>query len=143
MSVTLAELARLVNAELRGDAGIVIQSANSLKNAGPQEIAFVAGTRHLDELRATRAGAVVIAANVVPQFHGNALIVDNPSLAFAQVCTHLHPPTKPPIGVHATATVHPSARIASSASIGAMSVIDEDVEIAADAVIGPFSFLGR
>jgi UDP-3-O-[3-hydroxymyristoyl] glucosamine N-acyltransferase len=143
MSVTLAELARLVNAELRGDAGIVIQSANSLKNAGPAEIAFVANARHVDELRATRAGAVIAAADVAAQIRGNALIVDNPSLAFAHVCTHLHPPTKPPAGVHATATVHPSARIAPTASIGAMSIIEEGADVAADAVIGPGSFLGR
>src|SRR5688572_5884314 len=103
MSVTLAELARLVNAELRGNASIVIRSANSLKNAGADEISFAAGPRHLDELHATRAGAVVIGKDVVSQFHGNALVVDNPPLAFAHVCAHLHPPAKPSVGIHATA----------------------------------------
>lgn len=143
MSVTLAELARLVNAELRGDASIVIQSANSLKNAGPCEIAFVANSRHVDELHATRAGAIVVAKDVAPKFSGNALIVDNPSLAFANICAELHPLAKPPVGIHTTAIVHPSARIASTASVGALSIIEEGAEVAADAIVGPACFLGR
>jgi UDP-3-O-[3-hydroxymyristoyl] glucosamine N-acyltransferase len=143
MSVTLAELARLVNAELRGDASIVIRSANSLKNAAADEISFIASARYLDELHVTHAGAVVIGKDVVSQFRGNALVVDNPPLAFARVCAHLHPPAKPPAGIHATATVHPGARIAPTASIGAMSVVEEGADVGADVVVGPGSFLGR
>ena len=143
MSVTLAELARLVTAELRGDAGIVIQSVNSLKHAGPGQITFVTSARYADELKATHAAAVVLAADVAPLFAGNALVVDNPALAFARICAHLNPPAKPPIGVHATAQVHVGARIAPSASVGAMSIVEEGAEIAAGAVIGPGSFVGR
>ncbi|HKQ31354.1 MAG TPA: UDP-3-O-(3-hydroxymyristoyl)glucosamine N-acyltransferase [Burkholderiales bacterium] len=143
MSVTLAELARLVKAELRGDADVRIESANSLKNAEPGQIAFVAHARHADDLRATRASAVVMAADIAPQYRGNALIVENPSLAFAQICALLHPSAKPPVGVHATATIHPSARIASTASVGAMSIVEEDAEIGDGAIVGPASFVGR
>jgi UDP-N-acetylglucosamine acyltransferase len=42
-----------------------------------------------------------------------------------------------PVQVHATAVVHPGARLGTGVSVGAYSVIDEHVEIGDDTVIGP------
>jgi UDP-N-acetylglucosamine acyltransferase len=41
--------------------------------------------------------------------------------------------------IHPTALVHPGARIASSASVGAYGLVEDGAEIGADCVLGPFS----
>jgi UDP-3-O-[3-hydroxymyristoyl] glucosamine N-acyltransferase len=142
MSVTLAELARLVQGRLRGDAGIVIHGANSLAQAGPQEITFVANAKYQDQLNATRAAAAVVTEEIAERFAGNALVVDNPALAFARICSHLHPMPKPAPGVHPTAVVHASARIAATASVAPLAVIGAAAQVGEGAVIGPSCILG-
>lgn len=142
MGVTLAELARLVQGRLRGDSSIVIHGANSLTQAGPQEITFIANSRYQDQLSVTRAAAVIATDEIASHFGGNALVVDNPALAFARICDRLHPAPKPAAGTHSTAVVHTSARIAATASIGPMVVIGAETVIGADAIIGSGCVLG-
>jgi UDP-3-O-[3-hydroxymyristoyl] glucosamine N-acyltransferase len=143
MGVPLAELARLVQGRLRGNPGFVVERANSLDRAGPQDITFVVGARNRRRLSETRAGAVILVESDAEQFSGNALVVENPQLAFAHICGVLHPATTSAPGVHPTAVVDSSARVASSAIVAAGVVIGPDVSIGENAWIGPGSVIGR
>jgi UDP-3-O-[3-hydroxymyristoyl] glucosamine N-acyltransferase len=143
MGFTLAELARLVQGTVRGDAGLVVERANSLERAGAHDISFVADKRHLAGLSDCAAGAVIMTADSAASFSGNALIVANPPLAFARISAQLHPVAPSPPGIHASAAVDASARIAPDASVGPHSVIGAGAEIGAGAAIGPGCVIGR
>ncbi len=143
MSITLTELARLVQGRVRGEPGFVVTRANSLDRAGPQDITYVAGGRHLPQLADTRAGAVLLTETDAAQFSGNVIIVSNPHLAFARICDHLHPLSIPATGVHPSAVVATDARIAPTAVIGPMAVIESGAVIAAGTWVGPGCIVGR
>src|SRR5438105_1842464 len=142
MPTTLAELARLVQGQVRGNPDLPIARANALDRALADEVTYVAGAQHRDKLAVTRAGAVILAASEAERFAGNAIVVDNPQLAFARICAHLHPVIAPPAGVHPSAVVDPGARIASSAIIGARAVVGADAVIEAGAWVGPGCVVG-
>ena len=59
----------------------------------------------------------------------------NPYLTFAKAVALFYQPPRYEPGVHATALVHRSAKIAKNAHIGPYVVIDENVKIGANAVV--------
>ena len=56
MGITLAALADMLGAELRGDPGREVTSVGSLEHAGDDAVSFCANARHLQQLRATVLG---------------------------------------------------------------------------------------
>lgn len=143
MTVTLAELARRFQGQVRGNPDLVVKRAASLEAAGPDDIAYLSDSKYLARLSATRAGAVILTEADASHCTGSALIVENPHLCFARVAQLLHspPPFRP--GVHASAVVSPSARVAKSAWIGPHAVVEDDAEIMEDAYIGPGCLVGQ
>ncbi|MDQ8037411.1 MAG: UDP-3-O-(3-hydroxymyristoyl)glucosamine N-acyltransferase [Pedobacter sp.] len=135
LSWTLAEIAARVGAELRGDAAHRISGLQTLSGAGPEHISFLANPLYRPELSATHAGAVLLRPDDAEGFSGNALVLANPYLAYAQLAALFDRTPRPAAGIHASAVVSESARIDASAAIGPRAVIGDDVEIAAGAVV--------
>ena len=141
---SVAEIAAFLGAELRGDGGLRIGGLNTLKNAGPGELAFLANEKYASQLGSCSAAAVIMSAkhmatdqsSEVAQFSGAALILDNPYLGYARISQWFDTAPKTVAGIH------PSAVIADSVSLGADVAIAANVVIEADAVIGAGSNLG-
>ena len=134
MAVTIRQLAAACGAEIRGgDADIAIDSAANLELAGPNQITFMANSKHLDRLRVSQASAVVVQQGLPDDVAapGTALLaVDDPEMAFIACLEHLYPSKpKPP-------TLSADARIDASATVGADTFVDAFVTIGAGAVIG-------
>jgi UDP-3-O-[3-hydroxymyristoyl] glucosamine N-acyltransferase len=143
MAVTLAELARRFHGKVRGNPDVNVERVASLDTAGPRDITFFSDKKYLSLLTGTSAGAVIISQDDSGQFSGTALIVDNPHLTFAAIASLLHPfPAFTP-GVHATAVVHKSARLAPTAWVGPLSVIGEGATIGEQVFIGPGCVIGE
>ena len=142
MAETLAELARLTGGQLRGDRNHTIRSVSTLAAAGPAEIAFLADDKYLSQLKRTRAGAVILDPAHASECPGNAILTDNPHLAFAQIAQRLHPAPSLQPGVHPTAVVDDTARVAKNASIGAHCVLGPGCIIAEHVMVGPHCVLG-
>lgn len=144
----LAEIAERLHCELRGDGAVEIHGVNSIDEAGPGELTFVANTKYLAKLPATKAAAVILAPEA-PEISLPSLRAANPYLIFAQVLGLFYSPYAPPEGIHPTAVVAPSARIGAHVSIGPYAVIGENVEIGdaarilAHVVIYPDVKIGR
>lgn len=143
MGVTLAELAQLVQGQVRGDPGFVVERANSLDRAGANEISFVVDARHVKGAAETRAGALVVTADLAHQFSVNVVVTANPALAFARICARLHPAQSTAPGIHSAAVVHSTARVAASAVVGASASIETDAVIGEQVYIGPGCVIGR
>lgn len=143
MAATLAELAERFGGTMRGDPHVSIERAASLTRAGPRDVSFVADARYLEDLRHSRAGAVILAPDMATSHTGNALVTDNPHLCFARVASYLHRPTMPAPGVDAQARVAPTARIAASAWVGPFAVVEDGAEIGERVLINSGCYIGR
>lgn len=134
---TLSELAQLCDAVVEGDPSRAIDGPASLDEAGPREISFFSNARYRPELAATRAGAVVVALDVLkPRSDLAFLRVANPDKAFAKIVTAFSaedPP--PPPGIHASAVVDATAVVAKSASIGPCTWVGPGASIGERAVL--------
>ncbi len=134
--VRLGEVAEWIGARLIGDPDIRVDGVSTLGRATPTQICFCSSGRYRDELVETRAGAVIVDEARAPDCPGAALVVVNPYHAYATVAQRLHPPRRPPTGIHPTASVADSAHIAPDACVGPHATIGEGVRIASGTVIG-------
>lgn len=131
-----AELARVLQAELRGDPQLELSGVAGIEEAGPSQLTFVANPRYAALARTTRAGAILVTPDF-PDVAATTLRLRNPYLAFAQALEIFYQPPVWPAGVHPTAVIHSTARIGRHAHIGAYVVVGEHVVIGDDAVILP------
>jgi UDP-3-O-[3-hydroxymyristoyl] glucosamine N-acyltransferase len=159
MAFTLEEVARQFGGEVVGNPAHRVGSLAPLDQAGPEQLAFLANPKYLSQVETTRAGAVLINADDLAKLastegrlHGarNFIVTPNPYAYFARVAQafiDLAAPKRTP-GVHASATIDPSAKIAASATIGprvtveAGVVIGENVRLDANVVIGRGTQIG-
>ena len=133
--MTLAEIARALGCELRGDGGVEIADVAPLESATPGTISFL-GDRRLAHLLATTRASAVIMPLEAPDPAMPTLRVHHPYLAFVSVVELLHPPKRSAApGVHPTAVVAPTAKIGPRASIGPHATVGERTTIGADAVL--------
>lgn len=142
MTRTAKELAEYLGCALEGDGAARVSGVASPASARAQDLIYVESQCHLDRAAASAARCVVIAPGI--SMSGKILLrAANPKLAFARAAGWLVPPVPIAQGIHATAVIAPSARLAPGAAVGPYAVIEEDVQIGAGTEIGAFCYLGR
>jgi UDP-3-O-[3-hydroxymyristoyl] glucosamine N-acyltransferase len=130
-SMTVAELARRLGAELRGDGGRSVRHIAPLEVAGPEDLSWLGDARYAAQFSRTRAAAVLVSAALPVPPHDDAhqpalILVPDPDLALCDALRWLAPPPPSvPPGVHPTATIESGA------------------EVAPDAAVGPHVFIGQ
>jgi len=142
MTLTLAQLAQQVNAELRGDGDVSVSTVASLQRAGPGALSFLANPKYRRYLKNTHASAVVLSERDAQDSPAPVLISDNPYACYARAARLLYPQDKPRSGIHPSAIVDEAAQIDPSAWIGANTVIAQGVKIGPSAQIGPGCIVG-
>ncbi len=133
--MTARDIAELLGAVLEGNADREITGANALELATESEVAFVEGVQAQKLANASRAGCLIVPADI-PATNSRTLIrVAKPRNAFARVLRALYPLARPQPGVHRTAIVAGSAVLDEGVSIGPYCVIGENVRIGAGCVV--------
>jgi UDP-3-O-[3-hydroxymyristoyl] glucosamine N-acyltransferase len=127
--MTLAQIVARLGGRVAGAADTPIHQVASLESADAREISFYTGKRHRAKLDATRAGAVILAADSEGDTQRPRIVADNPYLYFARVSQLFNPLVRQPAGVHPSAVVAKSAKLGEGVSIGAGCVVAEDVVI--------------
>jgi UDP-3-O-[3-hydroxymyristoyl] glucosamine N-acyltransferase len=135
---TLGELAALVGGRLEGEAALLLSGVSSLADAGADQIAAFYHPRYRAQLKQSRAGALVIAADAAASSEvagKNLLVVADPYLAFARISVAFHdrPVARP--GIHPSAVVDSTARVHPSAEIGALVFVGPGAVIGARTVV--------
>jgi UDP-3-O-[3-hydroxymyristoyl] glucosamine N-acyltransferase len=138
----LGDIAKILGCEIEGDANIEITDVAGIEEAQPGALTFLVNRKYRPALETTRASAVLIAHNERP-VHIAALRSANPYLDFAHAIELFHPAPDFASGVHPTAVVAESAKIADGAHIGPYCFVDEDVEIGRNAVLHSFVSIYR
>lgn len=139
---TLGELAERLGATLRGAADRTVRGLATLEEAGPEQLSFLANPKYRKYLESTRAGALLLTPADAEFYAGDALLLANPYLAYAQLSHLFDPKPVAPAGVHATALVAPDASVHPSASVGAYAVIEAGARIEAGVTVGAHCFIG-
>ena len=142
-TMTLAQLASALEARLQGNGDTLIEGVATLGNANASQIAFLANSKYRSHLDSTAAGAVILSEADAEHFSGNALIMANPYLGYAQVAQLLDTTPDSAEGIHPTAVVHPEATLGDNVSLGANVVIEAGAIIGDNVQIGPGCVIGR
>ncbi|TVP54985.1 MAG: UDP-3-O-(3-hydroxymyristoyl)glucosamine N-acyltransferase [Halomonadaceae bacterium] len=141
-TLTLAEIADLLGAELKGAGDTPVDGISTLAQAGPSQVAFLSNPRYLQHLANTRAAAVLVAPEHADQCPGCALVLADPYYGFARLSHHFATAPVPAAGVHPRAVVHEQAQVDPSAIIGPNVVVEQGARIAPGVEIGPNCVIG-
>lgn len=139
---TLAELAEKFEGTVKGDPQYIITGLASLQVANENDLSFLANAQYKKFLNDTKAGAVLLDKEQAASFEGNAIVLQDPYLAYAKI-SYLFD-TKPisKCGIHPTAVIAESATIDPTAAIEAYAVIESDAVIGAGVTVGAHCFIG-
>src|SRR4051812_8469844 len=150
MQLSLAELGPRIGATVRGDGALRVTGVAELGAADPTQLAFYSNGKYKKDLAATRAGAVIIAADDERLVPGSCvrLIAAQPYVAFAKASALFqHELTVEPgvqrgalvdesAQVHATAAVLPGAYVGPGAGIGARTTLHAGARVLVGAAVG-------
>lgn len=140
---SLRGLADLLGGKLLGpDGDASVEGVSTIRDAGPAEVCYYGNPLYRGQLSGTRALAVIASAET-PTSARNTIIVPNPYDAFRKVLELFAPDRRSGFtGVHPSAVVHGTARLAAGTEVGPGTVIDRDAEIGAGTSVGPCCYLG-
>jgi UDP-3-O-[3-hydroxymyristoyl] glucosamine N-acyltransferase len=135
-AVSLGLLAEELGCEIAGDPGIEISGVSTLEKARAGELSFLANLKYAPKVKESQASAI-LATERLTNTAAATLISRNPYHDFARALARFYKPTAPKAGIHPTAVIASTASVGANPSIGAYAVIGENVTIGANAVIHP------
>jgi len=136
------ELAEHLQAEVKGDLSRPVSGVASPEDAGAEDLIYVDAAKHLARAQASAAGCVLVREGM--KLEGKTLlVVANPKLAFAKAAAWLLKPEPIARGVHPTAVIDASAKVAADARVGPYAVVEAEAVIGARTEIGAFCFIGK
>lgn len=141
--LSLGEVAELIGAECRGDKSITVHSVADIQSAGPGQISFITDQKYLGYLAACKASAIISSTEIISEYSGNLLLMDNPYLGYAKSAQLFDTTPQASSGIHSSAIIADDAKVAASASIAAFVVIDSGCSIGENVSIGPGCYLGK
>lgn len=139
---SLSDIASTIGAVVRGDGDTLVSGLNTLQDAGPGELAFLANQTYRHLLADTNATAVILHENELSGYSGNALVMGNPYLGYALASSLFNDAPVPDAGIHHTAVVAETAKIAETACIGPNAVVGEHVVIGEHSRVGSCAVIG-
>jgi UDP-3-O-[3-hydroxymyristoyl] glucosamine N-acyltransferase len=149
MPMLLVDLVARLGGQLIGDAGLRISGIAPLDDASNDQITFLTNPKLRASAVTTKAAAMILSpaghASLGDEFSGSRIVTDNPYAYFARVAQLFDVQTATPFhaGIHASACVDPSARVAASAHVGPHVVIEADAVIGDDVILEAGCFIGR
>jgi UDP-3-O-[3-hydroxymyristoyl] glucosamine N-acyltransferase len=158
--IPLRELARLLGAELHGDASgpspggeradREIAAVASIGNAAPDTLVFAEDAASFAAAAASPAAAILVSSQVAAAQHPDSkpiLLCAQPRLAFARAAKLLAGGREAPADlaavVHATAVVADSAHLAAGVTIGAQAVLEDQVRVGAGSIVESGAVVGK
>jgi UDP-3-O-[3-hydroxymyristoyl] glucosamine N-acyltransferase len=139
----LAKIASVLGARMEnGDPDAEITGVAGIEEAAAGQITFVANPKYAGAAKTTAASAVIVSEDF-PAISTAMLRSKNPYLAFARAIDLFYQVPQYAASVHPTAIVAPTATLGTNTHVGAYAVIDEDVEIGDNAVLLPHVVIYR
>ena len=141
LSITLAQIHRVVGGTLYGDANTTLTALAGLSEATPLTLAFVANDKTAKHLGGTKAGALLVHRHF-PELTVPQIVVTNPLLAFAQVAQEFFVSPAPPRGIAIEVERGADVVIGQDPSIWPFVTLGDRVKIGARVTLYPGVFVG-
>lgn len=137
----LSALAKIMQVPFEGD-DLEIVSFAPLKEATSSHITFFSDAKLLEDLKVTRAGAIIVSPSFVEYVPSTVriLVHDNPYLCMAYASAHF---AKKPFDTSLPAHIAENTTIASGVVVGSNSVIGEGCHIMPNVTIGANVTIGK
>lgn len=144
MRVTLAELAKVIDAELVGDGTLLVEGLAEPAAAGPNDLALASRETYALELPKGQARAALLWAEADMSAYDldGALRPKRPRYAMSALTRLADPGQAYGSGIHESVVVDPSADVSDDANIAPFTVIGPGARIASGAIIGPHCYIG-
>ncbi len=142
MPRTTRELADYLGATLEGDPAALVAGVASPEHAAPADLIYVESSRHAARATASRA-LCVLAAPGVELRDKIILRLPAPKLAFARAAEWMLPPRAIAHGIHHSAIIAQSAKLAEGVAVGPFAVIEDNVVIGLDSQVGAHCVVGE
>lgn len=146
VSMSLAELADRIGAELVGDGSLSVKGCASIDRAGPDEVTFVAKPKYARFLDTTRAAAVIVDPKTACPSGLALLRAKDPYFAFREAMVALHGYRRHtvPIGgqISTLAAVHPTAAVGEGTLVHAHATVDAGATVGRRCVLYPGAYVG-
>jgi UDP-3-O-[3-hydroxymyristoyl] glucosamine N-acyltransferase len=146
----LQAIADSVGGQVFGDPTVEVNNISSIGSASSGDLVFVEDEGNLRLALESLACAVIAGYFAGTKTYSKPLLIlKQPRLAFARAAKLLQAKSHFQTGVHSTAVVHSSVRLAQSVTVGPRAVVEEHVEIGegthlrAGCVIGENVKIGR
>jgi len=136
-SLRLSELAELYNLRFEGDGDTLIEGVGTLSDATGSQLSFLSNRAYREQLKNTRAGAVIVSAKDASDCPVSTLIADDPYVSYAKIAERFDPRRPPVPGFHPSASIDATAIIGRDVFVGANAVIGPGCQIADACSIGP------
>ncbi|WED21174.1 UDP-3-O-(3-hydroxymyristoyl)glucosamine N-acyltransferase [Vibrio sp. JC009] len=140
---TLAELATIVGGTVQGDDSVVISRVVAMDKAGEGEVTFLSNPKYKKHLADCKASAVMVKESEAELCVTNALVVDDPYLAYAKVAQALDTTPAPAAGISDSAVIAGDVTLGENVSVGANATIESGVVLGDNVSIGAGCFVGK
>jgi len=141
VGITLRHIADSIGGSVEGDDSVVINGISPLGSAKEGEISFLADPRVRDQLRVTRASAVIVKART-DLFAGPQVIVPNPYLAYARVAAVFAPTPARFEGVSERAVIGKGVLLGKAVSVYPFVYVGREAAIGDGAILFPGVYIG-
>ena len=141
-----SEIAEIVHGTVVGNPDAVVTAVNSLRLAQANEVSFLNNAKYLKAQRESHAGVVLVPADwkYDPPEGQTNILCEDPDKAFSKLCGLFAPPPLDYLpGVHPTAFVDPSVKLAEGVYVGPNAVVMEGAEIGKNTKICACSYVGQ
>src|SRR5258708_28191613 len=133
--------------EVRGTTRETVRGIASLNKAVPGDLSFLGNAKYKPEVVKTRGSVVLLPADFIGEPAGGQmfLLVPNPSVAFARLCSRFEQRLwpKPVAGIHPSAVIAASAQVSPSATVAPLCVIEDGARIGDRVRLQAQVFVGR
>ncbi len=138
MAYSVREIAREIGVDVLGSGDVEITHVADLESCSqPGGLSFAVSNKFVNQLKQTKASAVIVSEELVPHCNMTVLVSKNPYLSFAQAARLLNPQIDPAPGIHPSAVVNEECEIAENVYIGPNVVINAKCTIGNNSYIGP------
>ena len=141
MTLTTAEIAKILAGEVLGDATAALTGFATADAAKPGDLTF-AETDEFFTAAENSAATAIVAGNNCSSTKKTVIRVANPRIAFAKALSVFFPEPKFAPGIHSSAVVASSAQIDLTAHVGPHCVIGERVKLEANVVLQSGNSIG-
>ncbi len=141
MPYTAAEIAKLLGAEVLGDASLVLKGFAPADRAQPGDLTFAENESYFARAEQSAASAIIVDGPATSS-RKTLIRVPNARIAFAKVLPLFFPEPAFAAGIHPTAIVPASAQVDPTAHIGPYCVVGEKVRIGPRSVLQGLNYVG-